>query len=108
MTETAPILTANRLDDFKYGTVGKPIPEVDIEIAEYGEIPAEGPNVMKGYFNNPEATTEVTNKDGWFHTGDMGMFDLRGHLMITDRKKHLFMGSGGKNIVPQPIESLFL
>jgi long-chain acyl-CoA synthetase len=102
------VLTANRLDDFKYGTVGKPLPGVDIKIAEDGEILAKGPNVMKGYHNNPEATAEVIDKEGWFHTGDVGMFDLQGHLMITDRKKHLFVSTGGRNIAPQPIESLLL
>jgi long-chain acyl-CoA synthetase len=108
LTETAPVLTANRLDDFKYGTVGKPLPGVEIKIAEDGEILAKGPNVMEGYHNNSEAAAEVIDTEGWFHTGDVGMFDLQGHLMITDRKKHLFVSSGGKNIAPQPIESLLL
>jgi long-chain acyl-CoA synthetase len=107
MTETAPVIAVNRPEDYKFGTVGKPHPGVQVKIAPDGEILVRGPNVMLGYYKNKKET-DATIVDGWLHTGDLGVFDATGFLMITDRKKHLFKTSGGKYIAPSQIESLFL
>lgn len=106
LTETTPALTINRAENFKFGTVGKPIPGCQITIAPDGEIFARGPNVAQGYYKRARETAEAWDDQGWFHTGDIGEFDGEGFLRITDRKKDLIKTSGGKYVAPQKIENL--
>jgi long-chain acyl-CoA synthetase len=107
LSETAPLLCINRPDSFKFGSVGMPAPDTEIRIdPETGEVMARGPQVMRGYLNMPEETAEALDTDGWFHTGDIGVFDELGRLTITDRIKNLIVLSNGKKVSPGPMESI--
>jgi long-chain acyl-CoA synthetase len=107
LTEACPALTFNRIDDFKFGSVGRAIPGVELRIAPDGEILARGPNIaMRGYFKRPADTADVFGPDGWLRTGDVGHLDADNFLFVTDRKKDLIVTSGGINIAPQLVERL--
>ncbi len=105
LTETAPVVSSNTVEDNILGTVGRPFDSIEVKIGENDEILVRGPNVMKGYYHKPEETAKVLDPDGWLHTGDQGKFDEHGHLVITGRIKELIVTSGGKKIPPAPIEA---
>jgi long-chain acyl-CoA synthetase len=105
LTETSPVVSMSTIESVRRGASGKPIQDVEVRIAEDGEILTRGPHIMLGYYNRPDATAEVI-QDGWFYTGDYGYLDDDGFLYITGRKKELIVTTGGKNIAPVLIESL--
>jgi long-chain acyl-CoA synthetase len=109
LTETSPVISVNNFDEngVKFGTVGPPLNGVKVAIAEDGEVLCKGPNIMMGYYKSPELTAEVINKEGWFHTGDVGLIEPEGQLRLTGRKKEIFKTSFGKYINPGQIEDKF-
>jgi long-chain acyl-CoA synthetase len=106
LTETSPLITINRTDSWRSGSVGCAVADTSIRIDADGEVLVKGPQVFKGYWHNDRATTEVIDDDGWFHTGDIGAIDGEGFLRITGRKKDLIVTSAGKNVAPAPLEDL--
>ncbi len=107
LTEAGPVVSCNTPDRNRVGSVGRPLPQVSVRIADDGEVCVRGPNVMAGYYNRPEDTAAALDAAGWLHTGDIGALDTQGFLTITDRKKDLLITSQGENIAPQPIEGRF-
>ncbi|MHB1463042.1 MAG: AMP-dependent synthetase/ligase [Armatimonadota bacterium] len=105
LTETSPVLTVGTSDIYRPGTIGKPIPGVEVRIADDGELLARGENIMKGYHNRPEATAEAIDAEGWLHTGDLGSIDDEGIIRIVGRKKEIIVLANGKNVAPQVVES---
>jgi long-chain acyl-CoA synthetase len=105
MTETSPVVSCGDVADHRLGTVGKPLPAVEVRISEGGEIRIRGPNVMQGYLNKPEETAAVLDGEGWLRTGDLGEFDELGNLVVTGRSKEIIVTSYGKNVAPAPIEA---
>jgi long-chain acyl-CoA synthetase len=112
LTETSPVVTLNPPEKIKFGSVGKPIPDVQIKILNpdksgIGEVLIKGPNVMRGYFKRPDLTAQVIT-EGWFHSGDLGYIDKDGYLFLTGREKDMIVLSSGKNIYPEELEEFFL
>src|SRR5690606_9664925 len=103
LTESSPVISVNdrRNNGLRFGSVGKAIPNVEVKVADDGELLARGPNIMIGYYQNEEMTREVIDAEGWLHTGDIGRVDEDGFIFITDRKKEIFKTSGGKYVAPQ-------
>lgn len=108
LTETSPVMTSSLPEQIRIGSAGLPLEDVEVRIAEDGEIQTKGPNLMKGYYKMPEKTAEVMTEDGWFCTGDIGHLDEEGWVFITDRKKSMFKLSTGKYVAPQPIENALM
>lgn len=105
LTETSPVVSVNREQDFWFGTVGKPIEDVEIRIASDKEILVKGPNIMKGYFRDRAAFERAVDAQGWFHTGDLGFIDHKGFLTVIGRRKEIIITAGGKNVPPEALES---
>jgi long-chain acyl-CoA synthetase len=108
LTETSPTLTLNRADAFRFDSVGKPVPSVELRLDTDGEILARGESVFSGYFKDPGATAAAFTEDGWFRTGDVGRWTEDGFLQIIDRKKDILVTAGGKNVPPANIEARFV
>lgn len=106
LTEASPIVCITDIHNIEVGTIGQPLPRVEIKLLDDGEMLVRGPNVMKGYWEDPAATNLAIDKDGWLYTGDIAVLTEKGNYKITDRKKNIFVNKGGKNIAPQPIENV--
>ena len=106
LTEASPVVTVNRIDSIEPGSIGMPMPSVEVKFLDDGELLCRGPNVMKGYWNDEQSTHKAIDEEGWLYTGDIGEWTKDGNIKITDRKKSIIVNSGGKNIAPQPIENL--
>lgn len=106
LTEASPVVSVNREDSVEIGTIGKPLSNLTAKISEEGELLVQGPSIMKGYWNDPASTNDAIDHEGWLYTGDIVVITDKGNIKITDRKKNIFVNTGGKNIAPQPIENV--